>query len=351
MIKIGIIGLGYWGPNYVRNLVGMDGVSVELICDQDSAALARIRKNYPFLKTTTASEQVLETKDLDAVIVATPAGAHFSLVSAALEADKHVLVEKPLALDPVQGRQLAKLATRKGKTLMVAYTFLYNAAVRKLKELVDSGELGDVYYLHAARTNLGPVRRDVNALWDLAPHDLSIFYYLLGKWPGQVSATGGTYLQDNVADVAFASLHYGAGVMGHFHVSWLDPRKVRQVTVVGSKKMALFDDLDSVSPVKLFDKGVMKNRFEKAYSSFEEFKIMTRDAGVIVPKVAQEEPVKVQCRHFIDCLREGRPPLSGAGLGSEMLYVLKALDQSLSHKGRLQRVALPARGPRSAVVS
>lgn len=350
MLKLGIIGLGHWGPNYVRCFLSIDEVNISVVCDRDSSALSRIKKIHPFLETTSNYKDVLNNASLDAVVVATPASTHFDLGLKALEAGKHVLIEKPLCLKLPQASRLVKQAASKNKILMVAYTFLYNPAVRKLKELVERGELGEIYYLHATRTNLGPVRSDVNALWDLAPHDLSIFYYLLGCWPQEVSATGGVYLQKNTEDVVAVSLRYRDGATGHIHASWLDPRKVRQITVIGSKKMALFDDLDPVSPVKIYDKGVMKTRFEKAYASYEEFKILTRDAGVMAPKVAEEEPLKVQCSHFVECLKSNAQPLTNGQVGFEMLYVLNALTKSLKKNGQPIKI-VPQRKMSSAVLS
>ncbi len=340
MIRLGIVGLGHWGPNYVRNLSTLGNAELKIVCDQDPLALSKIKKTYPHIKTTGRFVDLLEDTAIDAVVVATPASTHFKLVAAALSAGKHVLVEKPLCPDIKEGRALVGMANRKRKILMVAYTFLFNPAVRKLKELIANGELGEIYYLHATRTNLGPVRFDVDALWDLAPHDLSIFYYLLGRWPKQVSAVGGTYLQNGIADVSFATLHYGGGVLAGVHVSWLDPRKVRQITVIGSKKMALFDDLDAQNPVRLFDKGVMKTRFEKPYSSFKEFKIITRDAGVINPRIPKEEPLRAQCAHFIDCVENNKKPLTDARMGLDMLYVFKAMNESLKANGKPRPVIL-----------
>ncbi|MFC1521131.1 Gfo/Idh/MocA family protein [Elusimicrobiota bacterium] len=332
MTKIGIIGLGYWGPNYVRNYLTMENCSIAAICDANAQMLQKTSRMYPFLKAASDHREVLEDNNIDAVVIATPASTHYKIVKEALESNKDVLVEKPLALDTKEGFDLARIAQNKKLILMVAYTFLYNSGVRALKELVGSGELGDIYYAHAARTNLGPIRKDVNALWDLAPHDLSILHYILGKWPVKVAAHGGVYIQDKTHDVVFGSLSYGDGVIANMHVSWLDPVKVRRVTVVGSKKMVLFDDLDP-SPIKIYDKSVMKERFEKPYSSFEEFRLITRDSGVLLPSVAGTEPLRTQCAHFIDSVQSRKEPLTGPVMASEMIEVLLQLEKSLKQEG------------------
>jgi predicted dehydrogenase len=333
VIEVAIVGVGHWGPNYVRNFMGLEGAGVRYVCDIDKAAAARLQRAYPSVKIATDYRDVLDDPHVDAVVVATPAGTHYEIVRASLQQGKHVLVEKPLALSLSEGHDLAELAERGARVLMVGYTFLFNPGIRALKAIVEAGDLGDVYYLHAKRTNLGPVRYDVNAMWDLASHDLSICSYLLGRPPARVAAQGGVYLQPGVPDVAFVTMTYSDNVIGHLHVSWLDPKKTRQLTIVGSKKMAVFDDLDDTGPVRVFDKGVMRETYQREYRSFEEFKLIVRGGSVLIPEVPNQEPLRNQCAHFAECIYRGTPPLTGGAFGADMIGLLLAAQASLDAGG------------------
>lgn len=337
-VNIGIIGCGYWGPNFVRNLSKIDGVCVKYVCDLAKERLSHIKQLYPDVKTTHDSKLVLDDKDIEAVIVSTPAARHYHLAKAALLHNKHVLVEKPITTKISQAKELIELAKKKNKVLMVGHTFKFNPAVNALRDLIRGHKLGKVYYIYSRRTNLGPLRKDVSAMWDLAPHDISIVNYLLGSVPVSVQAQGEKYLAHNLEDVSFLTLRFPNKVIAHIHVSWLDPKKTREIVAVGSKKMAIFDDLDQKEPVKVYDKSVMKKKFKQEYDSFKEFQMIIKNGSVQAPKVKMDEPLSIECRHFIDCLRRNGRPLTDGQDGLEVLKVLLSLQKSLQAKGRSVKV-------------
>ncbi|MFA5089689.1 MAG: Gfo/Idh/MocA family oxidoreductase [Candidatus Omnitrophota bacterium] len=333
-IRLGIIGCGYWGPNFVRNFKQINGVSVKYACDLSPGRLSHIKKLYPDIITTNDYLCVLRDKDIAGVIVATPASRHYRLAKESLLYRKNILVEKPIAMNIDEARELIKLAADKKRVLMVGHTFEFNPSVIKLRELIKSGSLGRVYYIYSRRTNLGPLRKDANAVWDLAPHDISIVNFILDKNPLSVSAQGAKYLPHNLEDVAFISLNYPNDILVHIHVSWLDPKKTREIVVVGSKKMAVFDDLNSQAPISVYDKSVMKKRFKQDYDSFEEFQMIIKNGKVQTPQVRKEEPLNVECRHFIECIRKNKAPLTGGMDGLEVLKVLVGIHHSLSDNGK-----------------
>lgn len=332
-VNIGIIGCGHWGPNYVRNFSSLGLARVKYVCDIQTSRLKSVKSQHPQIIITTNYRDILKDNSIDAVVISTNAGSHYELVKAALIHGKHVLVEKPFVLDIKDGQKLIELSKNKKKIIMVAHTFLYNLGIRKLKELIKNKSLGKIYYLHSKRTNLGPLRKDVSALWDLAPHDISIFNYLLEGEPIEVFARGNQYLQSGKEDVVFATLTYPRNIIANIHVSWLDPRKVREITVVGDKKMVVFDDLNAKEPVHLYDKRVMKKKFRQDYDSFEEFQMIIRDGKTTALKVKRDEPLRLECRHFIDCIRENKRPLSDGGDGLSVLNVLNGIQKSLAKKG------------------
>ncbi len=334
-INIGIIGCGHWGPNYVRNLSQINDVSVKYACDIHKGRLKLIKSHHPEIITTLNYQEILDDKTIDAVVVATNASSHYALVKDSLLHNKHVLVEKPFVLEIQEGWRLVELAERMGKKIMVAHTFLFNPGIRKLKDLIKNKSLGKIYYLHSKRTNLGPVRKDASALWDLAPHDISIFQYLMGLKPTEVFARGSDYLLKGKEDVVFITLTYPHNIIANVHVSWLDPRKVREITVVGDRKMAAFDDLNLKQPIHLYDKRVMKKKYKQDYGTFEEFQMIIRDGKVTTPKVKREEPLKLECEHFIDCLRRNKKPLTDGKDGLEVLTILSGIQKSLNKKGTL----------------
>jgi predicted dehydrogenase len=334
-VRIGVIGFGQWGPNHVRNFSQMDGVEVVRVCDSSEARLAAAQKFLRGVATTTDDAAITQAADIDAVIVATPTGTHFDLVKAALEAGKDVLCEKPLAQTAAQCRELADLALKRGRILMVGHVFLYNSSVLHLKTDLDRGELGRVYYMDAVRTNLGPVRKDVGAIYDLASHDISIFNFLLGAQPVEVSATGQSVLLSGIEDVGFLTLYYPGNIVCHAHTSWLNPRKVRQLTIVGDQKMALWDDMNHLEPIRYYDKGVTADH----YTSFGEFQMILRDGQITIPKVKMSEPLTKQDGEFIASIRSRRAPISDARLGLAVVLVMEAAMESLKNHGRAAKVA------------
>lgn len=338
MVKFGVIGCGHWGPNFVRNLSQLPGASVWGACDIDRHRLKHIKAVYPFVEAFTDYKKILDNWTVDAVVISTPAKTHYHLAKEALKKRKHVLVEKPISLDLGHAEELIDLAKRMKRILMVGHTFMYNHAVRKVREIIKGGRLGRVYYLHSKRTNLGPLRNDVSAMGDLAPHDISIFSYILGAHPTAVTARGQYYLQRGKEDVTFITLNYPKKIMANIHVSWLDPRKVREITVVGSKRMVVFDDLNRDEPVKLYDKKVVRKRYESDYNTFKEFQMLIKEKGVTVPKVKAEEPMKVECKHFLKCIHSNKIPLSDGTNGLSVLKTLIAIQESIDKKGKCVRV-------------
>jgi predicted dehydrogenase len=329
-MKAGIIGLGHWGPNYVRILNQMPGIELKLCCDTDPARLSEIERQFIGVAVTDRPDEVFDDAQIDAVIVATPASTHYEVALRCIEAGKDVLVEKPLALTIEDSSSLVMAAEEKDRVLMVGHTFLYNPGVKKVKDLVDAGEVGNLYYLQSTRTHLGLIREDVGVIWDLAPHDIAIFAYLTGHWPEGVTAVGGSFLRAGREDVAFVTLHFPNGTMGSIHVSWIDSNKVRRVTVVGSKGRAVFDDLDNLERVKFFEKGIS---VEKSVSDYGEFQLLLRDGDIISPKIEASEPLRNMCLEFINSVASRRQPLSDGICGLEVVRVIKAAEKSLAEKG------------------
>lgn len=336
-IRTGLLGYGYWGPNYARALSEMPGVSVSFICDAQDEQLRRAASRYPQIPILSDVSDAMRRDDTDAVIISTPASTHYKLARLVLESGRHAIVEKPLALEIEHCQELGELADKKGLVLMVAHTFLYNSGIQKLREYVNSSSFGRVYYLHATRTNLGPIRHDVNAVWDLAPHDISIFNYLLDEQPQWASAIGSRALGNVREDVAFITLGYSNDIVGNIHVSWADPNKVREVVVVGSRQRLVFDDLNSLERVRVYEKGVSVG--ETHAGSFGEFKLLMRDGDIISPKIELNEPLKTQISDFVDSILEHRRPISDALTGMHVVETLKAIDTSIRERGRAVEVA------------
>lgn len=329
---IGVIGCGYWGINYVRVFTELPRARMVRAADQRSDRLQLLKQRFPSLVTCDDYQSVLTDPAIDAVVVATPATQHYAVVKECLLHGKHVLVEKPMTTRVDHAEELVSLAKGQGVNLMVGYTFLYNGGIRKVKSLLDSDDFGEVYYLYATRTNLGPLREDVSAIWDLAPHDISIFDYLLNQVPVQVSAIGARPLRNNREDVGFITLTYANGVVAHIHVSWADPQKVRQVVIVGSRKRIVFDDVNTMEQVRVFEKGVAPAEAEA--NSFGEYSYLVRDGDVISPKIEASEPLKNQCVHFLDVIEGRAAPLSDGTKGLEVARVMAAVEKSLSGHGR-----------------
>ena len=329
MIKIGLIGCGAWGKNLLRNFSNLPGCVLLSCCDEDPKQIEKLRPNYPKVEFTQDDKEIIENPNLDAVVISTPPASHFKLCKAAILADKDVFVEKPLVLDVKEGEELAALAEEKKRILMVGHIMEYHAATMKLKEYIDKGELGKVYYLYSTRVNLGKVRDIENALWSFAPHDISMILFLLEKDPISVTATGECYLQKGIEDVAFMTMHFPDGLMAHIHVSWLDPHKDRKLTVVGKEKMAVFDDTRSAEKIWIYDKGV---ETKQDYSTYGEY-LSLRFGDILIPKIESTEPLKVECQHFIDCIQNRKPPRSDGRDGLRVLKVLDAAQRSLKMGG------------------
>jgi len=330
-VRLALIGFGYWGPNYARALSDLAGAELTAICDQRPDRLAAVRQRHRAVAACATVEELFARDDVDAVVIATPASTHEALVRTSLNNGRHVLVEKPMALHAAGCESLCDLAESTGRLLMVGYTFLYNAGVRKMKEMMAPEPFGQPYYLHATRTNLGPIRRDVNAAWDLAPHDIAIFNYLLDEQPLWASAIGTRVLKTSREDIAFATLGYQNDVIGNIHVSWADPNKVREVVAVGSRRRVVFNDLNDVERVRVFERGVSAG--EAVAESYGEFKLLVRDGDIISPKVEPSEPLKNQCADFVRALATGTPPLSGGRFGIGVVRTLAAIDASMKARG------------------
>lgn len=332
MIGFAIIGCGQWGPNHIRNFQAQTGARVVSAVDADAARLERIRVLYPSIECHTDFAKVLADERVHAVVVATPLGTHYALVREALLADKHVLCEKPLCETTVQAQELVDLAKQRKLVLMTGHVFLFNPGIIKVKDLADTGELGRLYYLLAIRTNLGPIRKDCNAAFDLATHDVSIFNWLLGAVPTEVCATGASFLQAGIEDVVAISLKYPEGVFATIQASWLNPKKVRQITVVGSHQMVIWDDLQLGSPVACYDK---RANLRMQYDSYGEFlRISTWEGDIRMPRVDAEEPLKMQTRYFLEAIGKGSVDKSGGEFSLGVVMTLEAIAASLRKNGR-----------------
>lgn len=328
-LRIGLIGYGYWGPNLARNFHQLPEAELVACADADPARLAEITRLYPTIKQTASdARELIENPTLDGVVIATPARSHFPLVSQALAAGKHVLVEKPLALTGEDARALIEIAQEHKRILMVGHTFEYNPAVWKIKELLDAGALGDLFYIYSNRVNLGRVQTDINALWSIAPHDVSILLALLNAMPLSVSAHGATYLHPGIEDVVFALLRFPDNIVGHIHASWLDPGKTRRMTIVGSEKMIVYDDVDPEAKLKIYDKGVYKRG-----DAFGEFQLRVRSGDLYIPKLDLTEPLHYECAHFVECIRDNKTPRTDGENGLRVVRVLEAAQQSLAQNG------------------
>lgn len=330
MIKIGVIGCGQWGPNHIRNFSSIPECRVLMCADLNADRLKAMREIFREIHPTKNYRDILRNPEIDAVVISTPTEYHYALVRESLSCGKDVLCEKPLCVRVDDAKALIKLSRNQKKILMTGHVFLFNAGIRRMKEMIQSGECGRIYYLHSERTNLGPFRTDVNAVWDLASHDVSISNFLLDEIPVEVSARGGKYLQRDLEDVAFISLVYPKGVLVNIHVSWLDPRKVREMTLVGDKKMVIWDDLDMVGPIRIYNRRVVKEFY---YENFGEFHLLAKEGDVTIPKIQLSEPLKVQANHFLDCVRTRRKPLSDGCEALDVVKVLCAVQKSMKSKG------------------
>ena len=330
-VRVGVAGLGYWGPNLARNFDRLPEAELTWLCDASQEALERCAENFPGVRTATDVSELLADDALDAVVVATPVPTHADLALQTLEAGKHCFVEKPLAQSAADAEQVAAAAESAGKILMVGHLLEYHPGVIKLKEIADAGELGDIHYIYGNRLNLGKLRADENALWSLGAHDVSVVLRLVGEEPSEVTAFGESYMRMGIEDVVFGFLRFPSGVAAHLHLSWLDPHKERRFTVVGSKRMATFDDMSLERKIEIYDKG-----FDQDFSSYGEY--IARSGDIHSPRISNEEPLRIECRHFLECVAEGRSPLSGPESGVRVVRVLEALQDSLARTSRAASV-------------
>lgn len=328
-INVGVIGCGYWGPNLIRNFAELPSTRLVGVADLKADRREYIKSRYAGVETTDDYWDLF-SMSLDAVVVATPPPTHFPIAQACLEHDLHVLVEKPLTLCSEDALALIELADERNRVLMVGHTFEYNAAVRALKDLIDSGELGDIQYVDAVRVNLGLFQRDLDVVWDLAPHDISILLYLLGSKPVLVSAQGADCIFRGKHDIAYLNLEFANRVLAHVRLSWLDPCKVRRITVVGSRKMVVYDDVENLEKIRIYDKGVEAPPYTDTYGDFQ---CSYRYGNVVIPNIRFVEPLRVECEHFVKCIIEGNTPLSSGRNGLEVVRVLEAAERSLYYGG------------------
>lgn len=330
-VRLAVAGLGYWGPNLARNFDALPEADLRWLCDGSGDQLERMRPRFPGARFTTSFDEVLADPDTDAVVIATPVPTHADLARRALEAGKHCFVEKPLAQSVAEAEEVVRAARESGRTLMVGHLLEYHPGLERLKELADSGDLGQLHYIYGHRLNLGKLRADENALWSLGAHDVSVVLRLVGEEPTECTAVGESYMRDRVEDVVFCFLRFPSGIAAHLHLSWLDPHKERRFTVVGSKRMATFDDMQSERKLTVYDKG-----FDEDYANYGEY--IQRSGDIWIPKVGNQEPLRIECAHFVDAIRSGTAPRSGVESGLRVVRVLEELQRSLDRSSRAAAV-------------
>ncbi len=330
-MRVGVVGLGYWGPNLARNFAAIEGCELAYCCDASEGARRRVAQMFPSANVTAELDELLGDPTLDAIALATPVPTHAQLAVTVLEAGKHCFVEKPLAQSVADAELAVAASQAAGRVLMVGHLLEYHPGVGKLKELTESGELGEIYYIYGNRLNLGKLRADENALWSLGAHDVSVVLYLAGEEPSDVSANGEAYVRDGVEDVVFCFMRFPSGLSAHLHLSWLDPHKERRFTVVGSRRMATFDDMDLERKLTIYDKG-----FDEDARGYGEY--ITRSGDIYSPRIPNAEPLRVECEHFVECIRTGARPRSDGASGLRVVRVLEALENSLQDSRRWSRV-------------
>ena len=329
-LRIGAIGCGYWGPNLIRNFIEIPGAVVVAVADLQPEPLNRMMQRFPQIETSTSDYRDLFDLNLDAVVIATPPATHYAIARDCMEHGLHVLVEKPITLNSDDAQRLIDVAEAHDRVLMVGHTFEYNSAVRAIKEMIRSGELGDIYYIDAIRASLGLFQTKANVVWDLAPHDISILRFLLDADPVSVNTHGSSCVQQGIEDVAYTTLMFPNNVLAHIRSSWLDPSKQRRITVVGSKKMVIYDDVEPLEKIKIFDKGVKAIRHTDTYG---EFSFAYHYGDVVIPYIRFEEPLRVQCQHFLDCVREGKQPDTDGRNGKRVVQIVEAAQRSMQNGG------------------
>jgi predicted dehydrogenase len=329
-LKVGVVGCGYWGPNLIRNFRQSPDCDLKVLCDSSESRLSHMRRLYPELATTQKFEDLLSNSELDAVVIATPLRFHYTMAKAALNAGKHVFIEKPMARTEAEAAELVSLAERQGLVLMIGHTFLFSPAVRRMKEIISAGDIGELQYISARRLNLGLFQKDINVAWDLAPHDISIVLHLLDELPLSVSCQGSSHVTRGIEDVTMMHLNFRKNRCAFVHNSWLDPKKVRQMTVVGSQRMIVYDDTEPLEKLKIYDARV---EVPPHYDTFAEFTYSYHYGDSYVPYIKQDEPLKLECANFIESIREGVEPVTNGQLGMEVVRILEAANESLKQKG------------------
>ena len=345
-MKVGVIGYGYWGPNVVRNFYNTPNASVVSVCDLSAKSLQRVRRMYPSMSVTTNTADILTSPDIDAVAIVTPITHHFPLAKKALENGKHVFVEKPFTANSAEAQELIELAERKNLRIMVDHTFLFNGAVRKIRELIDSDALGNLYYYDSTRVNLGMFQHDANVVWDLAPHDLSIIDYLINESPEAIVATGEKHI-NGTENIAFITMYFPDKIIAHLNVNWLSPVKVRTTLIGGEKKMLVWNDLEADEKIKIYDKGIERSTSSNGY----DLRVSYRAGDLWVPRIEQVEALTLEAQYFVDCVLKGETPFNDGHAGLRVVQMLEAIDQSMSHKGKMVYCSPAVSKPVSSVVT
>ena len=329
-LNVGVVGCGYWGPNLIRNFRSLPDCTLKVMCDVSESRLKHLLNLYPEVEAETSYEKMLARTDIDAVVVATSVKFHYPMAKASLLAGKHTLIEKPMAASAAHCEELIEIARSKGLILMVGHTFLYSAPVRKIKEIVDNRDIGEIRYISARRLNLGLFQKDINVAWDLAPHDISIILYIMQELPHSINCRGGAHITPGIEDVTSMSLHFSKERSAIIHSSWHDPRKVREMTIVGSKRMIVYDDILAQEKIKIFDARVER---PPHYDTFAEFQYAYHYGDIHSPYIKQDEPLKTECQHFLDCISSGSVPITSGAAGMEVVQILEASSESLRLSG------------------
>ncbi len=340
-LKIGVVGCGYWGPNLIRNFRALPDCRMSTVCDISEERLRHMRSLYPEIECETSYEHLLNDTTLDALVIATSVRHHYPMAKSSILAGKHTFIEKPFASSVAQCEELIALARQKGVVLMVGHTFLYSPAIRKIKQIVDNGDIGQIRYISARRLNLGLFQKDINVAWDLAPHDLSIILHIMGESPVSINCRGAAHITPGVEDVTSMNLMFSDEKSAIIQSSWLDPKKVREMTIIGSERMIVYDDVAPQEKIKIFDVRVER---PPHYDTFAEFHYAYHYGDMYSPYIKQDEPLKTECQHFLDCIRTGQTPLSDGHRGLEVVRILEASSQSLKQRGAPVELSHAARG-------
>jgi predicted dehydrogenase len=342
-IALGVVGCGYWGPNLLRNFKMLPNCRVKAMCDASEERLRHMRTLYSDVEGVREFDQLFESINLDAVVIATPVRHHYSLAKASLLAGKHTLIEKPMATSSAECEELIEIATNNGLVLMVGHTFLYSTPVQKITEIVQAGDIGEIRYINSRRLNLGLFQKDINVAWDLAPHDISIILHVLGEKPQTVNCQGNAHVTPGVEDVTNISLSFRHKRFATIQSSWLEPRKVREMTIVGTRRMIVYDDLQTLEKIRIYDVRVER---PPHYDTFADFHYSYHYGDSYIPHIRQEEPLKAECQHFLDCIERGLKPLTGGDEGLELVRILEAASKSLKDRGAPVVLARPSELPR-----